>query len=271
MPRRRRPRRLPAARPRLRPLHGWSSRPSRARTPPRGVRRLGVIRVATNTARRGRALRANRSPGRDRRGQGLGRARAADRARRGDRRPDGDRHDAAREQPRHPRGDRGLHRSADRQPGRAQAQGGRDRGLLERSLRLERRRLGGAGDAGRGRSARWPGGAVGRRRGRRDHRGRGGRGRRRGAPLHGAIRRRPAAAEGSTRRARPRRSPISIRPCAPASRWRRRTSRRSRGPPTRKDRRCRCPRGTASSCARSPSRAPPSTSPAGARPIRARS
>ena len=36
-------------------------------------------------------------------------------------------HDAARERPRRPRGDRHLDRAADRQPGRPQAQGGRDR------------------------------------------------------------------------------------------------------------------------------------------------
>ena len=92
------------------------------------LRRLGVMRIATKYSQdRAGLLRAHRPPGRDRRGQGLGRAGAADRAGRGHRRPDRHRHDAARERPRHPRGAVRLHRPADRQPGRPQAQGRGDR------------------------------------------------------------------------------------------------------------------------------------------------
>ena len=108
------------------------------------LRRLGVIRVATKYPRVAAAhFEAHRPPGRDRRGQGLGRAGAADGAGRGDRRPHRDRHDAAREQPRGPRGDRRLHGAADRQPGRAQAEGGGDRrpaGALRGGLSAGRRR-----------------------------------------------------------------------------------------------------------------------------------
>ena len=194
--RRARPRGLRAARPRLRALHDGPRDRRRPATPAaEALRRLGVIRVATKYPRvAARALRAHRPPGRDRRGQGLGRARAADGAGRGDRRPHRDRHDAAREQPRDPRGDRAVHRAADRQPGRAQAQGGARSttcwtlacglsGLAER-VRARRASLGGADatdSAGRRRGRRASAGRAGRRappaRARPRRRRRGGRGR----------------------------------------------------------------------------------------------
>ena len=104
------------------------------------LRRLGVMRIATKYPRiAGAPLPRDRPPGRDRRGQGLGRAGAADRPGRGDRRPHRDRHDAARERARGARGDRRLHGAADRQPGRAQAQGrARSTSCWSGSMRCER-------------------------------------------------------------------------------------------------------------------------------------
>ena len=117
---------LRAARPRLRSLpHGRGG--ARGRRPDR--RRAPAARARAHRdqvpARRGAPFRRDRPSGRDRRGQGLGRAGAAHRARRRDRRPDRHRHDAGGERPARDGGDRGLHGAPDRQPGRAQAEGGR--------------------------------------------------------------------------------------------------------------------------------------------------
>ena len=229
------------------------------------------MRIATKYPRiAARLLRAHRAPGRDRRGQGLGRARAADRARRGDRRPHRDRHDAARERARRPRGDRRRDGAADRQPGRAQAQGGGDRrraGAAAWALSASRpastprppptavRALapGAASVAGAVREI------VDDVRERR---------RRRAAALRRALRprRRRAArggrdARGGARRPRPA-------PCAPGSRSRSRTSAPWPRPGSAPTSRSRSRRARPSRCARSRSAAPRSTSPAAARRTR---
>ena len=220
----------------------------------------GVMRVATKYPQdRGRLLRAHRSAGRDRRGQGLGRARAAHRPGRGDRRPHRDRHDAARERPRGPRGDLRLDGAADRQPGRAQAQGGGDRRARRPAARRRRRRalrVERLSDRGRPRGAlprgraRWRPAAPRRRRGVRARRGGARRRRRR------AARARRAATTAATA------APVRLtadeldEPLAapdvearPGHGDRQRDVRR-RAQRSARTRRCRCRRGSASCCAR---------------------
>ena len=123
-----RPRRLRAARPRLRPLPHGAGRPQ-------GRRAAGRVRAAPGDdadrdqvpAHRRALLRGDRPPGRSDRGQGLGRAGAADRPRRRHRRPGRHRPHPGRERPRGARGDPRVHRPLRRQPRRPQAARARGR------------------------------------------------------------------------------------------------------------------------------------------------
>ena len=224
------------------------------------LRRLGVMRVATKYPRI--AARHFEETGRQAeivevKGSvelapltGIGR---------GDRRPDGDRDDAAREQPRRPRGDRRLHRPADRQPGRPQAEGGGDRrsaGAAAGRARAGSLRIGASSDSRPARTRRadaparacaaraartGPGGASVAPAVRGDHRRAcARRATRRVATTRARFdtrRRRAAGRCSSPRRSSTPRSGAAAGRSSPACRWRSRTSReRRRRPASDEDR-----------------------------------